>query len=74
MTYIVDFLLIFKRKSDLGKLYIGGITWDTNEEREHLQKYFSGLVEVLEYEVMKDTTMGRAHIFRFVVFADLTVV
>ncbi|KAK9077397.1 hypothetical protein SSX86_005734 [Deinandra increscens subsp. villosa] len=58
-------------QSDLGKLFIGGIAWDTNEER--LQEYFSGFGEVLEAVIMKDHTTGRARGFGFVVFADPAV-
>ncbi|KAC9287748.1 hypothetical protein E3N88_46039 [Mikania micrantha] len=58
-------------QSDLGKLFIGGISWDTNEER--LQEYFSSLGEVLEAVIMKDHTTGRARGFGFVVFADPAV-
>ncbi|KAJ0801455.1 putative RNA recognition motif domain, nucleotide-binding alpha-beta plait domain superfamily [Helianthus annuus] len=58
-------------QSDLGKLFVGGISWDTNEER--LQEYFSGFGEVLEAVIMKDHTTGRARGFGFVVFADPAV-
>ncbi|XP_076938057.1 uncharacterized protein LOC143606033 isoform X2 [Bidens hawaiensis] len=58
-------------QSDLGKLFIGGISWDTNEER--LQEYFSTFGEVLEAVIMKDHTTGRARGFGFVVFADPAV-
>ncbi|CAL5371255.1 unnamed protein product [Camellia sinensis] len=34
----------------LGKLFIGGISWDTNEDR--LKEYFSGYGEVLEAVVV----------------------
>lgn len=58
-------------QSDLGKLFIGGISWDTNEER--LQEYFGSYGEVLEAVIMKDHTTGRARGFGFVVFADPAV-
>ncbi|XP_076938059.1 uncharacterized protein LOC143606035 isoform X1 [Bidens hawaiensis] len=58
-------------QSDLGKLFVGGIAWDTNEER--LQEYFSTFGEVLEAVIMKDHTTGRARGFGFVVFADPAV-
>ncbi|KAL6953748.1 hypothetical protein U1Q18_049842 [Sarracenia purpurea var. burkii] len=58
-------------QSDLGKLFIGGISWDTNEER--LKEYFSGYGEVLEAVIMKDRSTGRARGFGFVVFADPAV-
>lgn len=58
-------------QSDLGKLFIGGISWDTDEER--LKEYFSGYGEVLETVIMKDRTTGRARGFGFIVFADPAV-
>ncbi|XP_010270160.1 PREDICTED: heterogeneous nuclear ribonucleoprotein 1-like isoform X2 [Nelumbo nucifera] len=58
-------------ESDLGKLFIGGISWDTNEDR--LKEYFKSYGEVVEAVIMKDRTTGRARGFGFVVFADPTV-
>ncbi|KAE8654890.1 BTB/POZ domain-containing protein [Hibiscus syriacus] len=37
-----------------GKLFIGGISWDTDEER--LKEYFSSFGEVVEAVIMKDRT------------------
>ncbi|XP_008813343.1 heterogeneous nuclear ribonucleoprotein 1-like [Phoenix dactylifera] len=56
---------------DHGKLFIGGISWDTNEDR--LREYFKGFGEVVEAVIMKDRTTGRARGFGFVVFADPAV-
>ncbi|GAB4859358.1 hypothetical protein Ancab_010821 [Ancistrocladus abbreviatus] len=58
-------------QSDLGKLFIGGISWETNEDR--LKEYFSTFGEVVEAVIMKDRTTGRARGFGFVVFADPSV-
>ncbi|CAL9747946.1 unnamed protein product [Musa acuminata subsp. burmannicoides] len=58
-------------RSDLGKLFVGGISWDTNEER--LREYFRNYGEVVEAVIMKDRTTGRARGFGFVVFSDPTV-
>ncbi|XP_059662911.1 heterogeneous nuclear ribonucleoprotein 1-like isoform X2 [Cornus florida] len=58
-------------QSDLGKLFIGGISWDTNEER--LKEYFSTYGEVMEAVIMKDRTTGRARGFGFIVFSDPAV-
>lgn len=58
-------------QSDNGKLFIGGISWDTNEER--LKEYFSSFGEVIEAVILKDRTTGRARGFGFVVFADPAV-
>ncbi|XVF21095.1 hypothetical protein REPUB_Repub12eG0061600 [Reevesia pubescens] len=57
--------------SENGKLFIGGISWDTNEER--LKEYFSSFGEVVEAVIMKDRTTGRARGFGFVVFTDPAV-
>ncbi|KAF9610257.1 hypothetical protein IFM89_021581 [Coptis chinensis] len=58
-------------ESDLGKLFIGGISWDTNEDR--LKEYFQSYGDVVEAVIMKDRTTGRARGFGFVVFADPVV-
>ncbi|KAI3907312.1 hypothetical protein MKW98_010662 [Papaver atlanticum] len=58
-------------ESDHGKLFIGGISWDTNEDR--LKEYFKSYGEVVEAVIMKDRTTGRARGFGFVVFADPAV-
>ncbi|KAF8410830.1 hypothetical protein HHK36_003367 [Tetracentron sinense] len=60
-----------KMESDLGKLFIGGISWDTNED--HLRGYFEKYGQVVEAVIMKDRTTGRARGFGFVVFADPAV-
>ncbi|KAK9267471.1 hypothetical protein L1049_009897 [Liquidambar formosana] len=56
---------------ELGKLFIGGISWDTNEDR--LRDYFQNFGEVVEAVIMKDRSTGRARGFGFVVFADPAV-
>uniref|UniRef100_A0A7N0UXN1 RRM domain-containing protein n=1 Tax=Kalanchoe fedtschenkoi TaxID=63787 RepID=A0A7N0UXN1_KALFE len=58
-------------QSDLGKLFIGGISWNTNEDR--LKEYFSSYGEVLEAVIMKDRNTGRARGFGFIVFSDPAV-
>ncbi|XXG44843.1 hypothetical protein AAC387_Pa02g0086 [Persea americana] len=58
-------------ESDLGKLFIGGISWDTNEDR--LREYFKSFGEVVEAVIMKDRQTGRARGFGFVVFTDPVV-
>ncbi|XP_021287656.1 heterogeneous nuclear ribonucleoprotein 1 isoform X1 [Herrania umbratica] len=60
-----------KMESDLGKLFIGGISWDTDEER--LKEYFRKYGEVVEAMIMRDRVTGRARGFGFVVFADPAV-
>lgn len=58
-------------ESDLGKLFIGGISWDTDENR--LKEYFGAYGEVVEAVIMRDRTTGRARGFGFVVFSDPAV-
>ncbi|KAF2576587.1 hypothetical protein F2Q70_00002328 [Brassica cretica] len=53
------------------KLFIGGISWETTEDR--LREYFQSFGEVLEAVIMKDRDTGRARGFGFLVFADPTV-
>ncbi|XP_019438904.1 PREDICTED: heterogeneous nuclear ribonucleoprotein 1-like [Lupinus angustifolius] len=56
---------------DSSKLFIGGISWDTNEDR--LRQYFQNFGDVVEAMIMKDRTTGRARGFGFIVFADPSV-
>ncbi|XP_052203481.1 heterogeneous nuclear ribonucleoprotein 1-like [Diospyros lotus] len=55
-------------ETEPGKLFIGGISWDTNEGR--LREYFQTFGEVMEAVIMKDRNTGRARGFGFVIFAD----
>lgn len=58
-------------ESDQGKLFIGGISWETTEDR--LKDYFEMFGHVLEIVIMKDRVTGSARGFGFVVFADPAV-
>lgn len=57
--------------SDQGKLFIGGISWDTSEDE--LKEYFGNYGEVLQTVVMRDKATGRPRGFGFVVFADPSI-
>ncbi|ONK79559.1 uncharacterized protein A4U43_C01F7610 [Asparagus officinalis] len=57
--------------SDQGKLFIGGISWDTTEEK--LKEYFGNYGEVLQAVIMRDKMTGRPRGFGFVVFADPSI-
>lgn len=57
--------------TDQGKLFIGGISWETTEEK--LRDYFKAYGEVAETVIMKDRATGRARGFGFVIFADPAV-
>lgn len=58
-------------EADAGKLFIGGISWDTNEDR--LREYFEKFGEVVEAVIMRDRATGRARGFGFIVFSDAAV-
>ncbi|KAI4368429.1 hypothetical protein MLD38_016986 [Melastoma candidum] len=58
-------------ESDQGKLFIGGISWETDEDK--LSDYFSAFGEVVQTAVMRDKTTGRPRGFGFVVFSDPSV-
>ncbi|KAJ6822393.1 heterogeneous nuclear ribonucleoprotein 1-like [Iris pallida] len=57
--------------SDQGKLFIGGISWETTEEK--LKEYFGSYGDVLQAVIMTDKITGRPRGFGFVVFADPAV-
>ncbi|KAG6515980.1 heterogeneous nuclear ribonucleoprotein 1-like [Zingiber officinale] len=54
--------------SDEGKLFVGGISWETSEEK--LKEHFSDYGEVLDAVIMRDKASGRPRGFGFVVFGD----
>ncbi|KAL5561975.1 hypothetical protein UlMin_031722 [Ulmus minor] len=55
-------------ESDEGKLFVGGIAWDTTEEK--LRDYFGQYGDVSQAVIMRDKTTGRPRGFGFVVFSD----
>lgn len=57
--------------SDQGKLFIGGISWDTNEDK--LKEHFSNYGDVLNTSVMREKNTGKPRGFGFVVFSDPAV-
>nr|GLL43556.1 heterogeneous nuclear ribonucleoprotein 1-like [Ipomoea trifida] len=57
--------------SDQGKLFIGGISWETDEDK--LKDYFQHYGEVIQTVVMRDKVSGKPRGFGFVVFADPSV-
>ncbi|KAA0050741.1 heterogeneous nuclear ribonucleoprotein 1-like [Cucumis melo var. makuwa] len=57
--------------SDQGKLFIGGISWETSEDK--LKDYFSNYGEVMHTVVMRDKITSRPRGFGFVVFSDPSV-
>ncbi|KDP26484.1 hypothetical protein JCGZ_17642 [Jatropha curcas] len=57
--------------SDEGKLFIGGIAWDTTEDT--LRDHFSQYGDVSQVVIMRDKTTGRPRGFGFVVFSDPSI-
>ncbi|KAL5996962.1 hypothetical protein ACLOJK_007888 [Asimina triloba] len=57
--------------SDQGKLFVGGISWETSEEK--LREYFGKYGDVAQTVIMKDKATGKPRGFGFVVFADPSV-
>ncbi|KAM3268677.1 heterogeneous nuclear ribonucleoprotein 1 [Capsicum chacoense] len=51
-----------------GKLFVGGIAWETGEES--FRKYFSRFGEIADCVIMMDKVSGRPRGFGFVTFAD----
>ncbi|CAL0328424.1 unnamed protein product [Lupinus luteus] len=58
--------------SDQGKIFIGGISWDTNEDK--LKDYFGNYGDVSHASVMRDKITGKPRGFAFVVFSDPSVI
>eukprot|EP00268_Persea_americana_P037775 TRINITY_DN3748_c0_g1_i1.p1 TRINITY_DN3748_c0_g1~~TRINITY_DN3748_c0_g1_i1.p1 ORF type:complete len:381 (+),score=83.21 TRINITY_DN3748_c0_g1_i1:285-1427(+) len=54
--------------SEQGKLFVGGISWETKEET--LSDHFDKYGEVVESVVMRDRMTGSARGFGFVLFSD----
>ncbi|CAH1422782.1 unnamed protein product [Lactuca virosa] len=56
------------RDSSAGKLFVGGIAWETSEES--FSSYFSHYGELTDSVIMMDKISGRPRGFGFVTFAD----
>ncbi|GMM28298.1 Hrp1 protein [Martiniozyma asiatica (nom. inval.)] len=51
---------------DVGKMFIGGLNWETDEAR--LREYFSSYGTVTEANVMRDSATGKSRGFAFLTF------
>lgn len=51
-----------------GKMFIGGLNWDTTEQG--LVEYFSKFGEVLDHTIMRDASTGRSRGFGFLTFRE----
>jgi len=54
-----------------GKVFIGGISWETTEQG--LKDHFKAFGDVVDAMVMKDRSTGRSRGFGFVIFSDSAV-
>ncbi|XP_019196236.1 PREDICTED: heterogeneous nuclear ribonucleoprotein 1-like [Ipomoea nil] len=57
--------------SSAGKLFVGGIAWETSEES--FSRYFSKYGEIVDSVIMMDKVSGRPRGFGFVTFVDAEV-
>ncbi|KAL6568269.1 hypothetical protein OROHE_003953 [Orobanche hederae] len=57
--------------SSAGKLFVGGIAWETSEES--FCRYFRRYGEITDSVIMKDKLSGRPRGFGFITFSDLEV-
>ncbi|OIT06460.1 PREDICTED: heterogeneous nuclear ribonucleoprotein 1-like [Nicotiana attenuata] len=57
--------------SSAGKLFVGGIAWETTEES--FRKHFSQFGEITDAVIMMDKVSGRPRGFGFVTYADAEV-
>ncbi|XP_022330219.2 uncharacterized protein LOC111128721 isoform X3 [Crassostrea virginica] len=56
------------QRNEAGKLFIGGLSWDTDQDS--LLNYFSQYGEVIDCVVMKNQQTGKSRGFGFVTFND----
>lgn len=59
---------IYIPPKDEGKMFVGGLNWETTDES--LKNYFSQFGEVLDCTVMRDNVTGRSRGFGFLTFAE----
>ncbi|PIA16110.1 RNA-binding domain-containing protein [Coemansia reversa NRRL 1564] len=54
---------------DDGKLFVGGLSWETDENKLH--EYFSKYGNIIQLSILRDATTGRPRGFGFVTFESI---